>query len=201
MTEEAEKPDAGGRISLPPPLDAFRRQFEALDEEGRTLAEGLDASRFNWSPGPGAWSIGQCFDHLNEVTSMYLDRLEEAIPAARARGLTGETGRYGWLERWFAREMEPPIKRRLRAPRKMQPVPQLDPETTLARFLGLKARAVDLIERCDGLDMARVKVRNPLFHVVKLSAGAAVSIIAAHERRHLWQARRVRSAEGFPSTS
>ena len=48
------------------------------------------------------------------------------------------------------------------------------------------------IERADGLDLRRVKVPTPISRLLKLSLGATIAQAAAHERRHMAQARRVR---------
>jgi hypothetical protein len=48
------------------------------------------------------------------------------------------------------------------------------------------------LERADGLDLRRVKVATPISRFLKMSLGAMFAQIAAHERRHLEQARRVR---------
>lgn len=188
------------RASLFAPLDEYHRQIEALRAEGRELIEGLDHAQFNWSPAPGKWSIGQCVSHLDEVASLYCKSLDEALPKAVEKNLYGDTGRYNFLERWFVRQMEPPPKQRVRAPGKMRPVPELDPEEGLRLFLASKDRIVDLIWRYNGIDLARAKIRNPILRFVKTSAGAAFAGIAAHERRHLWQARQILQQPGFPTS-
>ena len=49
-----------------------------------------------------------------------------------------------------------------------------------------------VIEEADGIDLASVKVNNPVSRWFKLSLGQELAFTAAHERRHLWQAVRVR---------
>jgi hypothetical protein len=49
-----------------------------------------------------------------------------------------------------------------------------------------------VLEEANGVDLARVKVSNPVSNWFKLSLGQELALTAAHERRHLWQASRVR---------
>ena len=48
------------------------------------------------------------------------------------------------------------------------------------------------MERAEGLDLARIKVATPISRFLKMSLGAMFEQAAAHERRHIEQARRVR---------
>ena len=48
------------------------------------------------------------------------------------------------------------------------------------------------MQRADGLDLARVKVASPISRLLRMSLGAMFAQAAAHGRRHLEQARRVR---------
>jgi hypothetical protein len=41
-------------------------------------------------------------------------------------------------------------------------------------------------------------VQSPASHWIKISLNSGFALMAAHERRHLWQARRVLAAAGFP---
>ena len=59
-------------------------------------------------------------------------------------------------------------------------------------------RLLELLRRADGVDISRAKVTSPLSKLLKLRIGAAFAILAAHGRRHLWQARQVRRQAGFP---
>jgi hypothetical protein len=47
-----------------------------------------------------------------------------------------------------------------------------------------------LVEQSVGLDLAARKVPSPASRYVKYNVYSAFRIVTAHERRHLWQARR-----------
>ncbi|MCU1237633.1 MAG: hypothetical protein JWP63_5600, partial [Candidatus Solibacter sp.] len=62
----------------------------------------------------------------------------------------------------------------------------------LPTFLHVQRHLGIQIERADGLDLRRVKVLTRITKLFKLSLGATLALTAAHERRHMAQARRVR---------
>jgi hypothetical protein len=55
-----------------------------------------------------------------------------------------------------------------------------------------------LARRAGRVDLARVKLESPASARVKLSLGETFALLAAHERRHLWQARQVKDHPSFP---
>jgi len=51
----------------------------------------------------------------------------------------------------------------------------------------------------DELDFNRVRFRNPFVPLLRFTVGTGLMIINAHDRRHLWQAQRVKEFEGYPA--
>src|SRR5574341_987320 len=103
---------------MAPEPEDYICQLEAIQSDAREIAAGLTDAQFNWRPEPGRWSIAQCFDHLSVTASRYLTVIDEGIERARARGLYGNGPfRHGWLGNWFARSLEPPVKRKFKAPK------------------------------------------------------------------------------------
>ncbi len=187
--------------TLNPPLDEYQRQYEVLKDDVRQLVADLDRGQFNWKPAPESWSIAQCLVHLNKVDRAYLRKLEEGIVKARERGLLGGRRiRYTLFERWFIRSMEPPPKRRFPAPKKVVPAEDHPVEEVLERYLATKDELLGLLRRADGLDICRAKITSPLAKFLRFRLGAAFAFIAAHDRRHLWQANQVRRDPEFPQS-
>jgi hypothetical protein len=78
------------------------------------------------------------------------------------------------------------------APKRFTPVHGQPVTAILPTFLHLQRQLVIQADRAEGLDLARVKVKSPIAPVLRLSLAATFAQIAAHERRHIAQARRVR---------
>jgi hypothetical protein len=174
-------------------LEQYRQQFEEIKVQARELSEGLNEERFNWRPAPNQWSIEECLAHLTIVGQWEVAAIERAIEDARARGLTGSGPfRYGPLDRFIVRMTEPPARRKVRAPRRFLPLHGQPVTAIVPTFLHLQSQFLLQIERAEGLDLARVKVVTPISRFLKMSLGMMFAQMAAHERRHMEQARRVR---------
>lgn len=187
------------------PDDAELRGWsEAIEAAGRALHELFDplsTAQRRWRPGPGRWSIMECIDHL-AVTGAGLDRyLGPALDEARRRGLRGQGPyRLGWIGGWFARAMEPQATgRTISAPGAFTPAAEADPDEVMARFDATQAALQRLLAAAQGLDLSRIKARSAASPLLRINAAAWFAATAAHERRHLAQARRVRENASFPT--
>lgn len=176
-----------------PELESHRRQFEQITKDAADLVKGLSEEEFNWRPDPGQWSIEECIAHLTMVGQVELGYVERAIETGRARGLTGSGPfEYSALERYIMRETDPPARHHRPAPKQFTPLHNQPVTAVLPTFNHVQSMFILQIERADGLDLRRVKVVTPITRFIKLSLGTAFAQAAAHERRHLVQARRVR---------
>lgn len=196
-----------------PTLRERWRELRDAGDRARELAGPLDAEEMRWAPGPGRWSVAECLDHLVRTGEAYLPRLDDAIAGGRREGRTGEEPfRRTLLGRWIPGMVEPPPGLRVPAPARIRPrtteVGAADegrsggppgPATALPRFLSLRGRLGRRLEAADGLDLGRVRVSSPFLPFLRLDLDSTFRFLAAHERRHLWQAERVRESEGFPS--
>ncbi|MBZ5578476.1 MAG: DinB family protein [Acidobacteriia bacterium] len=180
-------------------LEEIHKQFELIGEQAKAVAAGLTETQFTWRPAPQDWSIQECLGHLTMVGQHQIRLIESAVQHARVRGITGSGPfRYGWIERAILRQTEPPARRRFSAPRRFRPVHGQPVTAILPTFLHVQREFIRLTAQSDGLDLARVKVATPITRFLKLSLGIMLAQQAAHERRHLEQARRVRQNPRFP---
>jgi hypothetical protein len=178
-------------------LAGLLEQVQAVRERARRLLDGLDEATFQWRPHPGVWSIADCIAHLNVVAKLFFDVIDRGLERpVRGQGPFG----YGRLERWFLRSMEPPVTRKVRAPRKFRPGSVARLDVALAEFLANQDRMEERIRQADGLDLARTKVASPVTSLIHYSLGIALQVMVSHERRHLWQAEQVRAHAQFPRT-
>ena len=186
-------------VPLTAELEALRREFERLANDATTLAGTLTDDQFNWQPAPRGWSIGQCIEHLNAAARAYLPALDDGVAAAIGRGLYGDGPfRYSWLGRLIVAAVEPPARPRLRAPRAFRPPSWRPRQDSLAAFRAYQIQYIDRLRQANGLDLARAHVRSPGLTWLPIPLGSGFAAMAAHERRHLWQARRVAEAPTFP---
>lgn len=169
-------------------------QIEANRKEAARIVEGLDDATFNRQPAQGEWSIAECITHMTKTTGVDFPFLEDAIRSARQRGITGEGPyRYGWISRWFVGSMEPPPKRKFKAPSIYVPPPSAKLAEAMADYNAGLDKMAAFARQADGLDLAKVKTALPVApKLLRMPLGARFALFTAHDRRHLWQASRVR---------
>ncbi len=178
-----------------PELQSLCEQIEAVRREAETVLDGLTEEECAWQPTARSWSISQCFEHLNVIARHYLPVINQSINEARAAGLTGAGPyRYGWLENWLANSMEPPPRRRFRAPRRYVPPPDRPLAEIRSSFFATQERLLELLQRADGVDLGRARVSLPGIMALRFSLGRVLALLLAHERRHLWQAAGIRNS-------
>jgi hypothetical protein len=180
-------------------LEEYRRQVEAVVADARVLVEACGLARLEWRPSPKRWSPADCLNHLNVTVTKYLPRIAAMIAQGRAEGLTG-TGpfRHPFVGNWFVRLLEPPPRRRMRVPGVFAPRPGVPADTLLPEFERLRGELLERIRESDGLDLAALRMASPAARFFLLTLGQSFGALAAHDRRHLWQARQVMGDAGFP---
>ena len=171
--------------------------FDAVERDARALVAGVSETQGRWQPAPGAWSVAECLDHLATANRVYLRAMtpvsERALADGRAR--RGPV-RPGLIGGWFARWLEPPARPlfRTKAPRAIRPRVAPPLGDAAAQFFASHHELRAWLQRYEGIDLAGVTFPNPLIRGVRFSLATGLHILAAHERRHLWQAWRVRRA-------
>ena len=190
-------------LALTREIDEFRREFERLADEADTLVAPLSDEQFAWQPaspaGKPRWSIAQCIDHLNVTARLYLPQLDEGIASAIRQGLySGGPFKYSWFARLFVRMMEPPPRMRVKSPAAFHPPAARTRREIMAAFRAYQVQFIDRLRQANGLDLARARVRSPAVSWIHVPLGSGFAAMTAHERRHLWQARRVMDVPGFP---
>jgi hypothetical protein len=179
-------------------LRDYRDQFENIKEDAVELTAVFNDAQFNWRPSPKRWSISECLAHLNKLDGQDIEPLAQAIERGRAAGMTGQGPfRYGFLSRRIVRMFEPPAKFKFKAPKRYVPPAGEPKEKVVAEFLSIHDQLLSLVHKANGLDLARIIVPSSI-PMLKFSLGQRFALLAAHDRRHLWQAWQVRKEREFP---
>jgi hypothetical protein len=176
-----------------PELELYRRQFEQIGQQASELTAKLNEARFNWRPSPAEWSIEECLAHLTMVGQWEVRAIDQAIDDGKQRGLTGQGPfEYGAVDRFIVHQTEPPVRSPLPTSRHFVPLHGQPVTAVMPTFQHVQSQLIIQLERADGLNLRRVKVSTPISRFLRMSLGAMFAQIAAHERRHLDQAWRVR---------
>ena len=189
-----------GHLALTPEIDELRTQFEEISAGGDALVAPLTDEQFTWRAGPDIWSIAQCLDHLNATARFYLSYLDEGIADAIRRGLYAEGPfAYRRVGRLLVALTEPPARLRGKARPALMPRDPRRRQEVMPAFRAYQVQYIDRLRQANGLDLGRATVRTPTSRWLWMSLGSGFALMAAHERRHLAQARRVRAMPGFPT--
>jgi hypothetical protein len=184
-------------MSLPDELQALSDGFAANERHARDLIDGLTGAQGTWRPAPGSWSVAECLDHLAVGNRVYVAAMEPPAERAKRGGRARRRPAVpGLIGGWFAKSLEPPVnpRRRMRAPRKIVPRPSPPLADASEAFFASHARVVEFTRRYAEVDLAGVHFPNPFIAGLRFSLATGLHVLAAHERRHLWQAWNVRRA-------
>jgi len=190
LPESPSGTDVAGALQLE--IRDYLRQFEEATSNAEHVVAALTDEQLRWKPAPERWSIAECFSHLNVTADKYYPPIDKSMRLARERGLLGHGPfRHGFLMNKFIRMMEPPPRRSFKAPRPFKPRSRAV-EDEIPNFLSHQEAIMKRVREANGLDLARVKIVSPVSRLLRMSLGQSFALLAAHERRHLWQAARVR---------
>ena len=177
----------------------FESECRAIYQDVETLLSGLTHEQFNWQPDEGRrWSIAQNIDHLTQGNLKYAEPLERAIRRARPRA-DRVPGVPNLLGAWFAGQLDPPVRTKMKAPSKILPKTNLEPVAARQAFDASVDRIKSLLDQAWGVELSRVRFANPFLKGLPLfNVASAFLITLAHMRRHVAQAAAVRSRPDFP---
>jgi hypothetical protein len=181
--------------TLPAELQKLEEALDAAERDARTLVVGLTEARGAWRAEPGSWSIAECLDHLATANRVYLEAMQPSAARARRDGRQRRgPAQPGLVGGWFVKFLEPPVSVRFktRAPRASRPRTAPALADAMTAFLASQDDVRTFLRTHADIDLRRVHFPNPFMRGVRFSLATGLHVIAAHERRHLWQAWRVR---------
>ena len=184
---------ASGRADI----EALEEDFDAAERDARALVTGLSEDLGAWRADAGSWSVAECLDHLAIGNRVYLGAMQPAAERAVREGRRRKgPAQPGLIGSWFVRTLEPPAKRhsRSKAPPSIRPRVSPALHDAIGQFLASQNEVRSFLRKYADIDLAGVRFRNPFLRGVRFSLATGLHVIAAHERRHLWQAWRVRQA-------
>ena len=176
-------------------LQALELEFIANGRAARSLIDGLNEADGVWRAEPGSWSVAQCLDHLATANRVYLESMRPAAERARQQGRHRRGPAVpGVIGGWFVRTMEPEPRHKLKAPKKIVPRPSPPLRDSADQLFAAQDDVRKFLHTYADIDLAGVRFVNPFVALIRWSLATGLHVIAAHERRHLWQAWNVRAA-------
>lgn len=178
------------------------RQFEATKREAAALVAGMSDAQLNWKPSPASWSVGQCLMHLARGTDAVLPAIDRAISKAKEKDWPRPAGpiRFGWMARMMVKSMEPPPKRIMKTwPMFEPPTESLRRDDVVQALNAARDRILERTRQAETVNYRKAIVVSPVSWLIRIPLGGYLAFLAAHDRRHLYQAQQVKAAPGFGS--
>ena len=172
-------------------VDTLIRELQVSSVRAQKLFAERTAEQLLHKPDERGWSAAECLEHLNLTNRSYLSRLEPILAHLRSRNvLAVKPFRLNCNAAVLKYWLEPPSRLRLPTSARFQPLRVQDPVASLHDFCALHLKLVGLLESSRGLALDQAMLASPFAKSMKYSAYSAFALIAAHNRRHLWQAER-----------
>jgi hypothetical protein len=177
-------------------LERIAAEFNDAAARAHRLAESVSDAAWLAPPPKGGWSIGECVAHLTLTNERYIPILAESADAAPFHGEDDDApvkpmkrDLTGWL---LTKMMEPPVRFRMRTAPAFIPGGSEPRARGLAAFDASQSALLHQVEALDGMDLTTLRVISPFNASLRYSVWSALHILAAHQRRHLWQAEQLR---------
>jgi DinB family protein len=177
------------QTALSPQLAQLSSELEQCTAGLRVLVSGMDDAAIWKRPAIGGWCVGECIDHLAVSSRQFIPRIEAALQNAPRSDGAYKTDLRGRLLIWF---LEPPYRMRFKVVDALRPGSERPKSELLDDFIASQSEVQSLIARANGVALDRVTVISPVDARMKYNAFSALKIIPAHQRRHLWQATRIK---------
>src|SRR5258708_30192308 len=170
-------------------IDAILDQLREYLRQAQLMFESHTTGQLQLHPGQGRWSAAECLAHLNLGNRAYLPLLDSAIERLREKKVLGD-GSFdlNWNARLLKYWLEPPSRLRLPTSPPFQPMAVRDPAEALEEFQAIGKALEEKLNSARGLALDRVKLVSPFAEKEKYNTYSAFVLIAAHNRRNLWQA-------------
>jgi hypothetical protein len=185
---------------LPVELEAVRRE---LDEAGRwaeNIARTVSEDEWRRRPRPGAWSPAELITHLILTTEQFLPLIRAALARGRENGAKRQRPyRKDLRGRLLAWALEPPVRWvRARTTPPFVPTGLQTKEETIGRFEDSQRDLMAELQESADLDLNQLKITSPFNARIRYNLFSGFAILAAHQRRHLWQAEQACSRQHHP---
>ena len=179
--------------NMPQELKKIYDEFRNMKIESATFLEKVKDSEFNKRPTDNGWSVAECIDHLIVTGDDYCNIFEKGLEKLKEKNLkySGEM-KFSWIGTKFIGNVEPPVKKKFKSPGKWTPDSNINKAKATQAYLQLQDRWMDLVDRSAPWDLTKIKLPSPAVSWIKFSAFVILEVNAAHQRRHLEQAKNVK---------
>jgi uncharacterized damage-inducible protein DinB len=178
--------------SVPDQLADLKQQIDVVSRDVRKLTDFLSDEQMQQRPKKGGWSIAECIQHLTATNHLYIPILASTLQGAPAGSGPYKMDWRGRLLKWV---LEPPYRS------KVKTIPSLEPKIedirrVLTDFAVSQQQFLEAMAPWQGRALDKVLITSPFNKRLRYNIYSLFNVVAAHQRRHLWQAHRVKEEIG-----
>jgi hypothetical protein len=176
-------------------LADIKTQLDAASQKAVSIADGIGFEQLEQRPQPDQWSIAECLIHLNLSSQAEIEEIDCVFERARGgQNNAGKQFEMDLLGRFLKWTLEPPpvFFSKMKTKKPFDPVEIETVGEVLPAFLVLQEQIKRRVDACAALPLDRIKIASPFDRRFKYNLFSFFHILLAHERRHLWQAERVK---------
>lgn len=163
-------------------------EFDEVVRRCNALAVSLDDEALMRRPAPASWSVAENLEHLSATAATFSRRIRRRLDAATTSD-TFSREKKSLVGRVWLGLVEPPVRVRLKVPAAaLQPGEIVSRDALLARFAETHATLIALLDESDAYDRMRLRIPSAFAKRITVTLYDAFIVLAAHGRRHLWQA-------------
>ena len=159
----------------------------------------LSAAQLNFRPAPDKWSIGLCLEHLMVTDATYSGTFSAILDGTYRPSVWGRISPFsGYLGKMLVRETGAEVKRPAQSPPAFRPSESSNlPADMVQRFVAHGTELNGVLDRLSRTDTS-VIIASPALGLITYPLSDCIEILSRHTERHVRQAERVMSAQGFP---
>ncbi len=150
----------------------------------------LDTDKLNLKPNPDAWSILECFEHLNRYAAYYLPELERGVKSLE-NTMPPNEWKPTFLGKKSIESVAPENMKAQKTFKRMNPVNSHLEPIVMNKFLEYQDRFANIIDSALKVNANKKIVKIEFMKFMKLTLADTILFMDAHQRRHLAQARKL----------
>jgi len=177
-------------------LDQYRKN----EANATQLVGGLSLGQLNWKNG-ASWSVAECLAHIAAANAGVGAAMKDAVDR-KVGGLPETGGGFptpGFIANMLVKSLEPPPKFKAKAAPGTVPEALVYGKEILDTYLASHEQFLAVIKQGGALNLHAFGFKHPALPL-RLPVDAGLALMAAHDRRHLWQAEQVTKNAGFPKS-
>ncbi|HYJ89688.1 MAG TPA: DinB family protein [Pyrinomonadaceae bacterium] len=178
-------------------VDGIISQLEDVTADVRESFSRLTSEQLNWKPAPDSWSVAQCLDHLIKSNEEFYPELDKLAAGTRKNTFWQSWSPLSGIAGAFLVSTLKKDGNKVKTNQKMTPPSDIGADI-LERFSQHQSQFIEKIRRAADADWHKTILTSPFVKIMTYRMDVGLAALIEHEKRHVRQAKRVVSADGFP---